>query len=66
MKKFFLLATCIWQLVTVTAQEIRQLAVDKPTAIADLKTIEGAALVDARWFVQPAQIQETSFKSPGP
>jgi len=48
------------------AQETRQLAVDKPTAIADLKTTEGAALVDAKWFVQPAHIKEASFKSPGP
>lgn len=52
--------------VFAMAQETRQLAVDKPTAIADLKTTEGAALVNAKWFVQPAHIQETSFKSPGP
>ena len=48
------------------AQETRQLAVDKPSAIADLKTAEGAALVNAKWYVQPAHIVETSFKSPGP
>ena len=47
------------------AQETRQLAVDKPQAIADLKTTEGAALVNATWFVQPAHIAETDFKSPG-
>ena len=34
------------------AQETRQLAVDKPQAIADLRTNEGAALVDAKWYVR--------------
>lgn len=52
--------------VFAMAQEIRQLAVDKPVAVADLKTTEGAALVAARWFVQPAHILKTSFKAPGP
>ncbi len=47
------------------AQETRQLAVDKPQAIADLKTIAGAALVEAQWFVQPAHIREADFKSAG-
>jgi gluconolactonase len=48
------------------SQETRQLAVDKPQAIADLRTNEGAALVNARWWVRPAHLRETSFKSPGP
>lgn len=48
------------------AQETRQLAVDKPQAIADLKTMEGAALVNAKWFVQPAHIRDADFKTPGP
>jgi gluconolactonase len=48
------------------AQETRQLAVDKPQAIADLKTIEGAALVNAKWFVQPAHIHDKNFNLPGP
>lgn len=47
------------------AQETRQLAVDKPEAIADLKTVEGANLVNATWFVRPANIVEADFKSPG-
>jgi gluconolactonase len=47
-------------------QETRQLAVDKPQAIADLRTAEGAALVNARWWVSPAYLREASFKSPGP
>ncbi len=48
------------------AQETRQLAVDKPQAVADLKTIDGAELVNAKWFVQPAHIFENDFKTPGP
>ena len=49
-----------------SAQELRQLAVDKPAAIADLKTAEGAALVNARWFVRPAHVQAVQFNAPGP
>ena len=48
------------------AQETRQLAVDKPQAIADLKTTEGAALVNASWFVQEAHLVDVDFKAPGP
>src|SRR5438045_800441 len=47
------------------AQETRQLAVDKPQAIADLKTTAGAALVNAKWFVQPAHVHDADFKTPG-
>jgi gluconolactonase len=46
------------------AQETRQLTVDKPQAIADLKTKEGAALVNAKWYVQPAHVREADFKAP--
>ena len=47
------------------AQENRQLTPTKPDAIANLKTIEGAALVNAKWFVQSATIVQQSFKLPG-
>ncbi|MGQ0738862.1 MAG: SMP-30/gluconolactonase/LRE family protein [Bacteroidota bacterium] len=47
-------------------QETRQLTVAKPQAIADLKTIGGAALVSAKWYVQPAHIHEKDFNLPGP
>jgi gluconolactonase len=57
----FLLATII-----AIAQETRQLAVDKPQAIADLRTNDGAALVNAKWYVQNADIVSASFHSPGP
>lgn len=52
--------------VIVKSQEIRQLTVDKPQAVADLRTTEGASLLNAKWFVQPAHILETDFKAPGP
>jgi gluconolactonase len=48
------------------AQETRHLAVDKPQAIADLRTTEGAALLNAKWYVQPAHIQDKEFYLPGP
>ncbi len=50
----------------IFAQETRMLTVDKPQAIADLRTKEGAALVNAKWFVQPAHIVDADFKAPGP
>lgn len=49
-----------------SAQETRQLAVNKPQAIADLKTNEGAALVNAKWYIQPAHVQDKDFNLPGP
>lgn len=65
MKKGFLFLICTLPLLPLLAQETRQLAVDKPQAIADLKTNEGAALVSAKWFVQPAHILDADFKTPG-
>ena len=50
----------------VNAQESRQLSVDKPQAVADLRTEEGSALVDGKWFVQNAELVKMDFKSPGP
>jgi gluconolactonase len=52
--------------VKLFAQETRQLAVDKPKAIADLKTTAGAALVNAKWFVQPVHVHDKDFNLPGP
>ena len=70
MKKYLhpkrrLLLLCLLLSVLSKAQETRQLAVDKPEAIADLRTAEGAALLHAKWFVQPAQLGEADFKAPG-
>jgi len=48
------------------AQETRQLAVAKPQAVADLRTKDGAALVNAKWYVQNANIIQASFHAPGP
>ena len=66
MKNVCLLLWCCASLMTATyAQETRQLAVDKPDAVADLKTVAGAALVNASWYVQPAHITDTDFRLPG-
>jgi gluconolactonase len=66
LKFYILLILLIGVSIVVFAQETRQLAVDKPQAIADLKTTEGAALVSAKWFVQNGEIVNVDFKSPGP
>jgi gluconolactonase len=47
------------------SQESRQLSVDKPFAVVDLKTLEGSAAVSAKWYVRPAEIREIGFKAPG-
>ena len=64
LKIYVLLMIATFAAIALFAQETRQLAVDKPTAIADLKTQEGAALVSAKWYVQPAYIKDADFKSP--
>ena len=64
--KLYLLLAALLAVVIAFAQETRQLAVDKPQAIADLRTTEGAALVNAKWYVQPAHIENKEFYLPGP
>jgi gluconolactonase len=66
MKKIFLLIIIVCGLLHGFAQETRQLSVDKPQAVADLKTTAGAALVNANWGVQNASVVSVSFKTPGP
>ncbi|HEX2608060.1 MAG TPA: SMP-30/gluconolactonase/LRE family protein [Flavisolibacter sp.] len=53
-------------LLQLKAQELRQLSVDKPLAIADLKTEAGSQLLQAKWYVQPAHIRDAAFQAPGP
>jgi len=64
-KIYILLLAALLFALAVLAQETRQLSVDKPQAIADLKTLEGSALVNAQWYVQPAYIKDADFRSPG-
>lgn len=66
MKKIILFILIVANAQLLFAQELREISVDKPSAIADLKTNEGAALVDAKWYTQPATINEVGFRRPGP
>jgi gluconolactonase len=66
LKIYALIFALILLTVAVFSQEIRQLAVDKPQAVADLRTKAGAGLVNAKWYVQPAHIHDTAFYLPGP
>ncbi len=66
LKIYFLLFLLLVVSIIASAQETRQLAVDKPQAIADLKTSQDAALVNAKWYVQPAHVREKDFNLPGP
>jgi gluconolactonase len=65
MKKL-LLGAFVFYAAWVQAQEIRQLTVDKPAAVVDLRTNEGASLLKAKWYTQPGKVKSQSFKSPGP
>lgn len=66
LKIYILLLAAVLTTVAVLAQETRQLAIGKPQAVADLKTTDGAALVNAKWYVQPAHIRTMDFNLPGP
>lgn len=66
LKIYLLLLAALLAAVIVFAQETRQLAVDKPQAIADLRTNQGASLINAKWYVQATQVQDKDFYLPGP
>lgn len=66
LKIYFLILIAVFAALVVFSQETRQLAVGKPQAIADLRTIEGAAWVNAKWYIQPAHIMNKEFRLPGP
>lgn len=66
LKIYALLLIMVLLAVAVSAQETRQLSVNKPQAIADLKSKEGALLVNAKWYVQEAHVQDKNFFLPGP
>src|SRR5688500_3203461 len=62
----FIVCSLFWIATNASAQETRQLSVDKPQAIADLRSENGTAIVKAKWYVQPAYITEKNFFLPGP
>lgn len=65
LKIYALILAALLAALAAFSQEVRQLAVDKPQAVADLRSTEGAALVNAKWYVQPAKVINTNFKLPG-
>jgi gluconolactonase len=65
-KHYIVLLAALFVGIVAFAQETRQLAVDKPQAVADLKTNDGAAIVNATWYILEAQIRDRDFFLPGP
>jgi gluconolactonase len=59
---FFVLAA----FTGVFAQENKQLTISRPDAIADLRNVKGAEDVQAKWYVQNANIVSQEFRAPGP
>lgn len=66
LKVYILLLAALLATVAVLGQETRQLSVGNPQAVADLKTTDGAALVRAKWYVQPVHVEQKNFNLPGP
>jgi len=64
LKIYLLIFFLLLYSIILLSQETRQLATDKPRAVADLKTTEGASLVNAKWFVQQAHIVDAVCKLP--
>jgi len=64
--KIILLLTIFLSRGILNAQELRELALDKPQAIADLRNVVGAAALNAQWYVQWADFIKTDFRLPGP
>ncbi len=50
----------------LTAQESRELVVDNPDVVVDLRTNKGVALLKTAWRYSDAQIVDDSFGAPGP
>jgi gluconolactonase len=51
---------------SLKAQEIRHLAIGKPSAIIDLKTQSGIDLVKTAWKFKAAEVVKADFNAPGP
>lgn len=66
LRPFLVCLSFLLVLNTNRAQELRQLAVVKPAAIVDLSNPATARLLQTKWFTQPAYINATTFKAPGP
>ena len=52
--------------IFVIGQESRELVVDNPDAIVDLRTHEGISKVSTQWKYSDAQIVDDKFGAPGP
>jgi gluconolactonase len=65
LKIYALILAALLAALAAFTQEVRQLAVDKPQAVADLRSAEGITLLNAKWYVQTAKVANASFNLPG-
>ena len=65
MKKYILILTLFFS-SEVFAQEIRELAFGKATAVIDLRSNEGVKLANSQWKSLNTQIVTAKFNAPGP
>jgi gluconolactonase len=64
-RKFRLMTGFLLFSATLLAQESVELSLNKPDAIVDLRTKEGAGYVKGEWRYSDAQIIDKDFNSPG-
>ena len=65
-KRFFFILLSICINFQSEAQESRELAVENPDAIIDLRTKAGMAMVKSEWRYSDAEIVDDQFGAPGP
>jgi len=55
----------MFSLVLLNAQESRELVVDNPDVVVDLRTKEGVAMLKTAWKYSDATIVDDTFGAPG-
>ena len=67
MKEFkYFTILLLFPLLTINAQESRELAVDNPDVIVDLRSKRGVEIVKTEWKYSDAVIVDDQFGAPGP
>ena len=67
MKEFkYFIILLLFPLLTINAQESRELAVDNPDVIVDLRSKRGVEIVKTEWKYSDAVIVDDQFGAPGP
>ncbi len=66
MQRILFMVAVFLGVVSLRAQESRELSMGQPDAVVDLRTKEGIAMVNATWKYSNATIVDADFNAPGP